>query len=484
MDSSIKGLVLLCSLAAPGCNGDGDAATQPSEPSFEALPAAVAERATQIRDRALGSPGAYYFVAGLTTEVGPRFAGSDGDRRAVEWARRELEELGFDKVWTEEVTVPRWVRGEAAAEIVAPWPQPVSLVALGGSVGTPEGGVEAEVVEVANLDELEGLDPAAVAGKIVFINQRMRRAREGSGYGETVAIRSRGPARAGALGAAAVVIRSVGTSNNRLAHTGGTRYEDGVPKIPAAALSNPDADLLAAQVESGETVRFRLELGCHTLPDVPSANVFAEVRGRDLPDQVVLLAAHLDSWDLGTGAIDDGAGCAIVTEAARLIGELDPPPRRTIRVWLTANEELGLSGARAYGEAHAGEMQNHVAAAESDFGAGRVWAMNSRVTETALPLVRDLAQLLRPLGIEYGGNEARGGADLRPMREHRVPLFDLRQDGSEYFDVHHTANDTLDKVDPDALAQNVAAYAVTALVLADVDTQLGPAAPFEERPER
>ncbi len=484
MDSSLARLTAVCLCSAVVLCCTGDRAPESPEPVFETLPAAVVERAVRVRERALEDSRAYDFLAALTTEVGPRFAGTAGDRRAVEWAQRELEELGFDEVWTEEVMVPRWIRGKALGEIVGPWPQPVVLVALGGSVGTPAGGIEAEVVEVSSLEQLEGLDRASVADKIVFINQRMRRARDGSGYGETVSIRGRGPSRAGALGAVAVVIRSVGTSNNRLAHTGGTRYEDGVPKIPAAALSNPDADLLAAQIASGESVHFKLELGSHYLPDVPSANVFAEIHGRDRPQEVVLLAAHLDSWDLGTGAIDDGAGCAIITEAARLIGELDRPPRRTIRVWLTANEEFGLSGARAYGERHAAEIDLHVAATESDFGAGRVWAMHSRVAEAALPIVRDLALLLEPLGIEYGGNEARGGADLRPLREHRVPFFDLRQDGSEYFDFHHTANDTLDKVDPEALAQNVAAYAVTALVLADLEVDFGPAAPFPERPGR
>ncbi len=473
---------VLASLLLTSCGSEG--ASIPERDTWEILQAEVVERAETVRDRALAGSRAYEFLTALTTEVGPRFAGSAGDRRGVEWARAKLEEIGFDEVWTEEVMVPRWIRGVARGEITAPWPQPVVLVALGGSVGTPAGGIEAEVVEVASLEELEGLDRARVADKIVFLSQRMRRSRDGSGYGETVGIRGRGPAVAGALGAAAVIIRSVGTSNDRLAHTGGTRYEDGVRQIPAAALSNPDADLLAAQLAAGQTVRFRLELGSHYLPDVPSANVFAEIRGRESPEEIVLLVAHLDSWDLGTGAVDDGTGCAIVTEAARLIGELEPRPRRTVRVWLTANEEFGLSGARAYGVSHADEMDLHVAATESDFGPGRVWAMHSRVTEAALPAVRDLARLLEPLDIEYGGNEARGGADLLPLRAHRVPLFDLRQDGTLYFDIHHTANDTLDKVDPEDLAQNVAANAVTALVLADVDVNFGPAAPFPERPGR
>ncbi len=453
----------------------------PAAAGFEVLPASLVERAAAVRERALADSRAWDFLSRLTTEVGPRFAGTDGDRRAVAWAQEALRELGFANVRAEEVTVPRWVRSTARGAITSPWPQPVALVALGGSVGTPEGGLEAEVVEVAGLDELDALDEAKVTGKIVFINRRMRRARDGSGYGETVPIRGRGASRAAAKGAVAVVIRSVGTSDNRLAHTGAMRYREDVPKVPAAALSNPDADLLAAQVASGETVRFHLELGCRREGEATSANVIGEIVSRERPDEVVLLAAHLDSWDLGTGAVDDGSGCAIVAAAARLVGELGPGPRRTLRVWLTANEEFGLSGARAYGERYAGAMPLHVAAMESDFGAGRVWQMRSRVAEAALPVARDLARLLEPLGIENGGNEAWGGADLRPLRAHRVPFFDLRQDGSEYFDVHHTANDTLDKVDPEGLAQNVAAYAVAALVASEVDGPLGPAPEFEER---
>ncbi len=467
-------------VAAGATSGETPSASPADAGDFEVLPASLVERAATLRPLALADTRAWDFLAGLTTEVGPRFAGSDGDRRAVVWAQEALRRLGFANVRAEEVMVPRWIRGVAGGRITAPWPQPVELVALGGSVGTPEEGIEAEVVEVGGLEELDGLEVAAVAGKIVFINQRMRRARDGSGYGETVPIRGRGASRAAAKGAVAVVIRSVGTDDNRLGHTGAMRYQEGVRKIPAAALSNPDADVLAAQVATGEPVRFRLLLGCRTLEDVPSASVLGEIVGRQRPDEVVLLACHLDSWDLGTGAVDDGAGCAIVTLAAKLISELGPP-RRTIRVFLAANEEFGLSGARAYGERYADAMGLHVAGMESDFGAGRVWSMRSRVAEGALPVARDLARLLEPLGIEYGGNEAWGGADLRPLRAPRVPLFDLRQDGTHYFDLHHTANDTLDKVDPEALAQNVAAYAVAALVAAEVDGPLGPAPAFPER---
>jgi carboxypeptidase Q len=271
-----------------------------------------------------------------------------------------------------------------------------------------------------------------------------------------------------------VLIRSIGTDHDRLPHTGTLRYADDVPQIPAAALSQPDADNLALQLQTGQTVRFRLYLTCRLEAEMrTSANVLAEVLGREKPDEVVLLAAHLDSWDLGTGALDNGAGCAIIAAAAQLIGQLPQPPRRTIRVLLTANEEFGLSGARAYAEKYQAELGSHVAALESDFGAGRLWALRSLVKEDKVPLVRAWAELLAPLGIVYRDNSARGGADLSALAAARIPLFDLRQDGTAYFDYHHTANDTLDKVVPAELQQNVAGYATLVYLLAENPENLG-----------
>lgn len=447
---------------------------------FEILPEELVAAAVELRETALAESDAYSFVAGLTTEVGARPAGSVNDRKAVAWAARKLESYGL-VVRTEEVTVPHWVRGKAAGRIVAPYPHPVTLVALGGSIGTPEGGIEAEVIEVEGLEELATLSPEAVAGKIVFFNRRMERHPQGAGYGPAVQARGKGPAAAGPLGAVAVLIRSAGTSKNRFAHTGGTRYAEGERKIPAAALSNPDADLLEAQLATGKTVRFHLELGCRSLPEETSANVIGEIRGREKPEEIVMLAAHLDSWDLGTGAIDDGAGCAIVSETGRLLAALPRPPRRTVRIFLSANEEFGLSGARAYGAAHADTLAHHTAALESDLGVGHVRIFRSRVAEGRLPFVRELARLLAPLGIEHADVPAYGGADLRPLREALVPLFDLPQDATTYFDYHHTANDTLDKLDPDELRQNVAAYVTAAYVLAETEVDLGRAPEIEER---
>ena len=459
------------------------AAAQDPEPAADGGAPAWATTAAELRDRALSEEvrrRPWNVLESLTTEVGPRSAGSPGDKAAVAWGLREMEALGFEAVRAEPVTVPHWVRGRNEGEILAPYPQPMVLTALGGSVATPKRGLEAEVVRAESLEALAALPDEAVRGKIVFLDQAMERRRDGSGYGATVGIRSMGPVEAAKKGAVGVVIRSVGTGTHRFPHTGGTRYDDAVPKIPAAALAIPDADLLAAQIARAASdpeigpVRFRLVLDTEMLPDEPSANVIGEVRGRELPDEVVLLGCHLDSWDLGTGAIDDGSGCAHVMAAGALLAELPEAPRRTVRVVLFANEEFGLSGARAYAAAHEGELASHVLAGESDFGAGRIWrfAVRSDSAE-ALADAEALAGLLEPLGIEWHGNSARGGADLIPLRSARVPLVDLTPAGTDYFDYHHTADDTLDKVDPDALAQATAAWAALAWWAAETEADFG-----------
>lgn len=470
---SVPALALFALAAAAPLPAQDPSAAE--EPAWRATAAKVRDRALSEDQRAVP----WEILESLTTEVGPRFAGSPGDKAAVAWGLRTMEALGFEAVRAEPVTVPHWVRGRNEGEILAPFPQPMVLTALGGSVATPAGGLVAEVVRAGSLAELTELPDEAVAGKIVFLDQSMERRRDGSGYGQTVGIRATGPVEAAKKGAVGVVIRSVGTGTHRFPHTGGTRYDEAVPKIPAAALAIPDADLLAAQLERSAAdpevgpVRFRLVLETRTLPDEPSANVIGEVRGRELPDEIVLIGCHLDSWDLGTGAIDDGAGCAHVLTAGALLARLPEPPRRTVRVVLFANEELGLSGARAYAEAHADTLDDHVLAAESDFGAGRIWRFAVRADPQALPDAEALAEVLAPLGIEWDGNSARGGADLIPLRSARVPLADLTPDGTDYFDYHHTADDTLDKVDPDALAQASAAWAALTWWAAETDADLG-----------
>ncbi|HEX6903623.1 MAG TPA: M20/M25/M40 family metallo-hydrolase [Thermoanaerobaculia bacterium] len=451
------------------CAGDG----QTQAAAAPALPEPLKATARSLQKEAMAGTRAFDILRSLTVETGPRPAGSKAYQAAMEWGVRNLKEMGFSNVRLEKTTSPHWERGPESGEIVSPWPQPVVLAALGGSVGTPEGGIEAQVIEVPSLDAVDKLDPAQVKGKIVFYNVRMQRAKDGSGYGRAVGVRGAGANRAAKLGAVAVLIRSIGTDNNRTPHTGAMRYEEGGTRIPAAALSNPDADILAAQIASGKPVTFRLKLGARFLGEVEEANVVGEIPGREKPEEIVLLGCHLDSWDLGTGAIDDGAGCAIMIEAARRIGQLPVKPRRTIRVVLYANEEFGLNGARSYAEAHKNER--HILAGESDFGSGRVWRLSSRVDPATLPIVAEMVELLKPLGVEAGDNQSGGGADLSPLIPAQVPVISLGQDGTYYFDYHHTANDTLDKADPKDLDQNVAAWATVAYVAAEMAGDFGKA---------
>ncbi|HKE95537.1 MAG TPA: M20/M25/M40 family metallo-hydrolase [Povalibacter sp.] len=435
--------------------------------------------AATLRDQAIAGSKAFEHVSSLVTEVGPRPAGSAADAAAVRWALNRLGTLGLSQVRSQDVLVPHWVRGTAEVSITAPFPQPLVAAALGGSVGTPEEGIEAPVLSVASLDALRALPATAVSGKIVFIDQRMERTRDVSGYAATVPIRGQGPSAAANLGAVALVIRSVGTSSDRIAHTGSLFYRTDAPRIPAFALSNPDADLLARQLQSGKTVRMRLRSTSRDLPPVWSANVIGEIPGTDRANEIVLLGAHLDSWDLGPGAVDDGAGVAIVSEAARLIAKLHRKPSRTIRIVLFANEEFGLSGAREYARLIGDEAARHVLAMEADLGQGPVWRVESRVANDALPAVAEMLKVLAPLGIERGDNETSGGSDLRPLREAGVPALELSLDATNYFDIHHTVNDTLAKIDPKNLDQSVAAYAVAAWLAATKQGDFGRVPPAE-----
>jgi Zn-dependent M28 family amino/carboxypeptidase len=385
----------------------------------------------------------------------------------VEWALLKLKALGLKNVHAEPVTVPHWIRGTCSVDVVSPWPQPLAAVALGGSVATPDAGLEAEVVPVTNLDELARVDSTRLAGKIVFYTGRMARAEDGSGYGRAVTVRGRGAAEAAKRGALGVIIRSVGTDRNRLAHTGAMRNEKGDVLIPALAISNPDADLLEDQLASGQLIRVRMRNSSAWADSARSANVIGEIPGRERPREVVVLGAHLDSWDLGQGAHDDGAGVAIMSAAAKLIGEARVKPRRTVRVVLFANEEFGLSGARTYARDHAGEAASHVIGMESDLGAFAPLGLHSRVPADRLPAIRTMQGMLAPLGVDYRGNDATGDADVGQIEALGVPVLDLDTDASEYFDYHHTANDTFDKVDPALVRRNVACYAVLAWLAAD-----------------
>jgi carboxypeptidase Q len=417
--------------------------------------------AATLRERALKDDTALALVTSLTTEVGPRPAGSAGDKAAVAWAVREMKRLGLANVRTMEVTVPHWVRGEAEFSVLAPWPQAMPTLALGGSVGTEPEGIEAEAVMVMDLGALAALPAGAVQDKIVFFNLRMERTRDGSGYGKAVAVRATGPVAAARLGARGVVIRSMSTSTLRFPHTGTTRYAADVVRIPGFAISNPDADALERQFAGGKPVRLRMRSSSRDLPSEKSANVIGEVPGTDRAGEIVILAAHLDSWDPGVGAIDDGVGVALMMSVARLISGLEAKPRRTIRVVLFANEEFGTSGSQAYAAATDQQIDRHVLGFEADFGAGPVWRLSSRVQPEQLPAVDQIFKALAPLKLARGDNEARGGADLDGLTRSGLALLEPNLDGTNYFDVHHTANDTMGAIDPAALRQSVAAFAVT-----------------------
>lgn len=430
---------------------------------------------SELRQQAMASELGYQLVTSLTIEVGPRIAGSDGDKRAVAWAEKKFTELGFDKVYKEPVRVRNWSRGLADAQIVSPYPQKLVITALGGSVATEQGGLTAAVVMFDSLEALKQANIEQVRGKIVFINKKMQRDRAGKGYGPVVIGRSNGAIEAAKLAAKAVLIRSVGTDNSRFAHTGVMQYSDEVPKIPSGALSNSDADTLAAIMSNDQEVTLAIEMRAKEHGWQTSYNVIGEFTGSEFPQEVVLMGAHLDSWDEGTGALDDGAGVGIVTAAAKLIKTYTGQPKRTIRVVLYASEEFGLTGAQEYTRKHAGELKNMLVAAESDFGAGKIYQIDTRFSPGSLAQAAALFTELAKLGIQQGNNQAGGGPDVSLLPQHGVPVAALLQDGSDYFDYHHTPNDTLDKIDPMAMAQNQAAYALFAYFMANANIDPRPA---------
>ena len=423
------------------------------------------EIARHLVGSALTDGVAYARLRDLTDTIGPRLSGSPGAEAAVQWGLKTLKQDGL-AARLEPVKVPHWVRGEESAEVLPSGSavgHRLALTALGNSVG---GAATAEVVEARSLAEVAALG-AAAKGKIVFFNHTMSTP---EGYGRFVEMRSRGPSAAARVGAVAMLLRSLATASFRSPHTGMTSYSPDAPRIPAAAVSTEDADLLHRLLARGP-VRVRLSLGCKILPDADSANVVADVRGRERPDEVVLLGAHLDSWALGTGANDDGVGVAMVMDAGRLIASLPQRPRRTVRVVLFMNEANGLAGGKEYAAAHQAELAKHVAALEADSGAGRPLSIRLRAGEGAAALLAPWLLPLEPLGLRIEPGDA-GGADLSPMELASVPLVRVHNDGTHYFDIHHSAADTLDKIDPEDLAKNVAATALVAWSLAEMPEAL------------
>ncbi len=425
--------------------------------------------AASLVQSALKDDWGYRFLEGLTTEIGQRLAGTEAEARAAGWAQERLKAAGFANVHAETFKMSGWVRGEETGRIVWPAPQALSLTALGNSVATPADGIEGEVALFRSWPEFLATSPGSLTGKIAVVTQRMVRAQDGGGYGALYPMRGDGPSEAAKRGAVAYLLRSLGTDSARRPHTGALEYAEGVAKIPAAALSNPDADQLERLAQRG-TVRLRLVLTPKSSKEAQSTTVSAEVPGSEHPDQIVLIGAHLDSWDLATGAIDDGAGDAIVAGAARLIMAQPQRPKRTIRVVLFGAEERSFSG-KAYAAAHGDEAARIVVAGESDFGARAAYAIQLPSAVQKSAFVNSLTAAMAPIGVFIDRKPAEfGGADIEGLEKLGVPVISVRQNGLDYFDYHHTADDTFDKVDRTELAEATAAWAAWVWLAANSDT--------------
>jgi carboxypeptidase Q len=447
----------------------------PKKAAAEPLP--LVQTAMALRDDAMkgGSIGVE-FTRDLTTRFGARPAGSASEAAAAEWAAARMKALGFENVSVQPFRITSWSRGQEHAEITGPSRQSLAAVSLGEAPPTPAGGIEAEIVLFRSLEELMAAPDGSLTGKIAVVSRRMVRMQDGSGYGPITRIRGAGPGIAAKKGALAFVLRSAGTDNHRMGHTGTTRYENGKVAIPAFAMSNPDADQIERLAALGP-VRLKLVSGASYDPNATSHNVIAEIRGREKPEEVILIGAHLDSWDLGTGAIDDAAGAGIVTGAADLIRRLPQRPRRTIRVVLFGSEEVaqpdapfGTFGGWAYANANKAALEKHVVAGESDFGADKIYSINLPAGAMGTAFAAHVETVLAPIGVLMRPDSLDdGGADIGPSVNQGVPVFALNQDGTRYFDLHHTADDTFDKIDPAQLDQNVAAWAGLLWLIADSD---------------
>ena len=425
---------------------------------------AYREPAARLIGESMASPFAWERLALMVDTFGNRLSGSKALEDTIAWAVAEMKKDGLENVHLEPVKVPHWVRGQESAEIVGPIPHALVMLGLGNSIGTPPAGVEGEVLAVKSFQELDAAG-SRVRGKIVLFNVPF------TNYGETVQYRSAGPSRAGALGAIAALVRSVGPAGLRTPHTGALRYIEGQPQIPAAAVTHEDAERLQRMQDRGTPARLRLRMEAHFLPDADSANVVGELRGRELPNEVVVVSGHLDSWDVGTGSTDDGGGCIVTWEALRLMKKLNLRPRRTVRVVLWTNEENGLRGGQGYLERYRDQLANHVLMLESDNGVFRPTGFGFTGSEAGRALVTEIATLLR--GIQADKISAAGeGADIGPSVEAgRMPSMSLDVDGN-YFLIHHTPADTIDKIDPMDMSRAAAAIAVVSYVIADMGERL------------
>jgi carboxypeptidase Q len=450
--------VVVAALVSCGVSGGAAAAAD----------AELLDRCLELERRALADNKAIEILRSLVAAAPKRLAGSPGMIAAEQWAMETMREIGFDDVRAEPVMVPNWRRGVETGAVVSPSTMPLRITALGGSIATPPDGIEAEVVEVRSFEQLQAMG-AAAKGKVVFFNRPMPRIfrRTGRAYGQAVPQRSNGAVEAAKVGGVFALVRSVTTAIDGYPHTGAMSYQDGVDKVPAACVSTEDADALAKMLAAGP-VRVRVKLGCQTLPDVEGHNIVGDYRGSQLPDEVVVIGGHLDAWDLGTGAQDDGAGCAHCLEAIRLLKAMGCRPKRTIRVVLFANEENGLRGARAYAAAHEHEIKDHVAAIETDGGGFTPQGFSCSLTgDAAAAIERLFAPLDRIRAGLFLSGAGSGGADISVLHARGVPCFGLWVDGQRYFDYHHTAVDDLPSVNERELALGAAVVAYAASTLAD-----------------
>ena len=416
---------------------------------------------------ALAGTHAYDITESLTTEIGPRVGGSPEEALAREWAVAKFKEIGLQNVRIEPFTMPYWERGIETASIVTPFPQQLYITSLGGSVATPREGVEAELAYFPTFEDLKNAPEGGLDGKIVFISGRMKKAPDGAGYGPANQKRRQGATEAAKRGAIAVVIRSVGTDSHRFPHTGMMRYADGVKKIPIAALSAPDADQLERILNRGDNVTLKMTLTPKWLGERQSGNVIGEILGSEKPDEIILVSGHLDSWDLGTGAVDDGAGIGVSAGAAQVIIESGFKPKRTLRVVAFGAEEVGLLGGFAYVKAHKDtDLDKHVLATESDFGAGPAYEIKSGV-KSGEDIIKAMG---KAMGLPFSAIPTNGGPDIGPMSRQGVPTMRWQQEGTDYFDLHHTPDDTFDKIDKDEIQQNVAAFVTMMWMASEAET--------------
>ena len=428
--------------------------------------------AIRLRDQALTDPTAYDVLESLTTEIGPRPAGSPAQMRARDWALAKMKALGFTNVHAEPFAKQAWLRDAESAEILSPFPQKLAILGLGNSVPTPPEGITAELVVLKSMEELKRATADAFKGKIVLVNQPMTRTQDGSGYGAAVEARY-APSEASRRGAIAYLTRSISTSTARAPHTGTTLYAADAPRIPAGALGVPDADLLEHMAARGP-VRLHLLLQSHVV-NATAWTISGDVTGSTHPDQVIVVGGHIDSWDPGTGAIDDGAGVAISAAAGHLIAQLPRRPARTIRVVFWGSEETGGSGA-AYFDMHKNELDKIVLAGESDLGSDNVYKLELPPGAVANPELSPLSGILAPLKIMVATTPALdAGSDVEDIQHAGVPVLVLSQDANRYFDYHHSADDTLAIVRRGELNQNVAAWAATLDMVADSDLNFRPA---------